>query len=164
VTTPRPDVPAEHDVAAELRAAGLAPTLGRRTVLTALEGRQRPASAIEVHDQLRRDGHPVGLTTVYRTLHALAEVGLVHVFHRNSEHTYRHCRYGPHHHLICQACGLVIERPAQDFAALMEQISADADFLPNPQQADLLGVCGTCHDQPRSAPIDDRRRTGTQQP
>jgi Fur family ferric uptake transcriptional regulator len=106
----------------------------------------------------------VGLTTVYRTLHALADVRLVHVFQRNGEHTYRHCRYGPHHHLICQACGLVIESPAQAIAALMEQISAGADFRPDPQQADLVGVCGTCRDQPHSAPTDDRRRTGTQQP
>ncbi|HYZ56537.1 MAG TPA: Fur family transcriptional regulator [Streptosporangiaceae bacterium] len=134
-----------HDVAAELRTAGLTATAQRRIVLGAVEGRERPASAIEVHDQLRRDGHRVGLTTVYRTLHALAGVGLVHAFHRNGEDTYRHCRYGPHHHLICQTCGLVIERPASEMDTLMEQIRAEADFLPDPQQADLVGVCVTCH-------------------
>jgi Fur family ferric uptake transcriptional regulator len=176
VTTPRHDLPAEdhvaaehqvaaeHDVAAELRAAGLAPTVGRRTVLAALEGRQRPVSAIEIHDQLRRDGHQVGLTTVYRTLHALAATGLVHVFHRDGEHTYRHCRYESHHHLICQACGLVIERPTEAVAALIEQLSAGADFLPDPQPADLVGVCGTCRDQSHPARTDKRRGTGTQHP
>lgn len=145
--SPRANPPtrhAGHDVDAELRTAGLASTVQRRMVLGVLEGRQRPASAIDIYAHLHRDGHPVGLTTVYRTLHALAEAGLVHVFHRDGEDTYRHCRYGPHH-LICQACGLVIEHSTAEITRLLQQIQAEADFRPNPQQADMLGVCGTCH-------------------
>ncbi|MBE1603436.1 transcriptional repressor [Actinopolymorpha pittospori] len=128
----------------ELRAAGLAPTMQRRVVLAAMEGRQRPVSALEVHRHLRTQGYAVGLTTVYRTLHALADAGVAHSFTRDGEQTYRHCRYGPHHHLVCEVCGLVIERPVRNTAAWMEQIGAEEDFVPNPQHSDLLGVCGAC--------------------
>jgi Fur family ferric uptake transcriptional regulator len=134
----------DHDPVVELRRAGLSATTARRTVLTALHGHIRPASAAEVHAQLRRDGHRVGLTTVYRTLHALAAAGLVHVFHVDGEDTYRHCRYGPHHHLICQRCRMVIERPTGELDALLDRVLAEADFVPDPQQADLVGTCGAC--------------------
>ncbi|MGW5366511.1 Fur family transcriptional regulator [Actinopolymorpha pittospori] len=129
----------------ELRAAGLAPTGQRRIVLAALAGRQRPVSALEIHAHLRTRGHAVGLTTVYRTLHALTDAGLVHSFARDGETTYRHCRYGPHQHLVCEVCGLVIERPVRDTASWVEQIGAEDDFVPNPQHTDLLGMCGACH-------------------
>jgi len=94
--------------------------------------------------QLRADGYRVGLTTVYRTLHALADAGLVHVFHVDGEDTYRHCRYGAHHHLICQRCHTVVERPTEELDGLIDYLRAEADFSPDPQQADLVGVCGPC--------------------
>jgi Fur family transcriptional regulator, ferric uptake regulator len=134
----------DHDVAGELRAAGLAATAQRQFVLDALEGRERPASAIEIYEELRRQGHPVGLTTIYRTLRALADAGLVHIFHRDGELTYRHCRELPHHHLVCEVCGLVVERPAETVARWLEQVRLDEDFVPDPQHSDLLGVCGAC--------------------
>jgi Fe2+ or Zn2+ uptake regulation protein len=140
-TTSRTD---DHDVAGELRAAGLAPTAQRRLVLTTLEGRQRPASAIEIHEDLRVRGQQVGLSTVYRTVHALAEAGLVHVFHRDSEQVYRHCRQQPHHHLVCEHCGLVVERPAEAADRWLHQVPEDEDFYPDPQHTDLYGVCGPC--------------------
>jgi Fur family ferric uptake transcriptional regulator len=151
----------------ELRAAGLAPTVQRRVVLTALSGRQRPVSAFEIHAHLRRQGHTVGLTTVYRTLHALTDAGLVHTFARDGEQTYRHCRYGPHQHLVCEVCGLVIERPVSDAATWIERIGAEDDFVPNPQHTDLLGVCGACrrgepcHHEPGGDHQDGRVASGT---
>lgn len=134
----------QHDVVGELQAAGLTATVQRRLVLSALQGREHPASAIEIHQRLRARGQRVGLTTVYRTLHALTDAGLVHVFHRNGELAYRHCRDGPHHHLVCEVCGLVTERSADAVARWLQQVRADEDFVPNPQHSDLYGVCGAC--------------------
>lgn len=133
-----------HDVADELRDAGLVPTAGRRLVLTILEGRERPASAIEIHKQLSGRGRAVGLTTVYRTLHALTDAGLVHVFPRNGELTYRHCRHEPHHHLVCVTCGLVLERMAEAVSHWLEQVRLEEDFVPDLRHSDLYGVCGAC--------------------
>lgn len=144
-----------HDALSELRRVGLTATAARQAVLTSLDGFSQPASAADIHARLRREGHRVGLTTVYRTLHALTDAGLVHVFHVDGEDTYRHCRYGPHHHLICRRCRTVIERPAGELEALLDRVRADADFTPDPQQADLVGTCGACQ---RTSPSSDRRR------
>jgi Fur family ferric uptake transcriptional regulator len=163
-------VHAKQDVLDELRAAGLTATVQRQLVLGALEGRERPVTTLELHEQLRGQGRQVGLTTVYRTLHALAEAGLVHVFHRDGELAYRHCRDGPHHHLVCEACGLVVERPTQTVARWLQQVRAEEDFVPNPQHSDLYGVCGAClradrcHHRPdgnHRASQPDHGRSGT---
>jgi Fur family ferric uptake transcriptional regulator len=130
--------------AGQWRAAGLAPTARRRSVLAVLEGRDRPVSAIEIYQELRERGDPIGLTTVYRTLHALVDAGLAHAFPRGGELTYRHCHDYPHHHLVCNVCGLVIERPAEAVARWLEQVYIEADFQPDPGHSDLRGVCGPC--------------------
>jgi Fur family transcriptional regulator, ferric uptake regulator len=67
------------------RAAVLAPTPRRRHVLRALAGLGRPASAHELYLELARQGHRVGLATVYRTLAALTGGGQPHVFIRDGE-------------------------------------------------------------------------------
>jgi Fe2+ or Zn2+ uptake regulation protein len=129
---------------AELRAAGLVPTQQRVLILASLRDRDRPISAIEIHQRTHLHGTRVGLTTIYRTLHALADAGLIHVFTRDGELTYRHCRREPHQHLVCDVCGLVLERPVDAVASWFQQVRAEADFVPDPGHSDLYGTCGAC--------------------
>ncbi|MFL6051441.1 MAG: Fur family transcriptional regulator [Actinoallomurus sp.] len=102
------------EIAVRLRAAGLSPTRRRRQVLEALEGRRRPAGAHELYVELAGQGHSVGMSTVYRTLSALADAGLLHVFVRDGESRYRPCAPGRHYHLVCRRCGDVNEHLASD--------------------------------------------------
>ena len=149
-------VPVTGDPTAELRAAGLTPTMQRRTILLALGGQDRPLGALEIHAALRRDGYRIGLTTVYRTLHALAAAELVHVFTRDGEQTYRYCRLGPHWHLVCECCGRVSERDAGCDNDVVDhwfdRLGAEDDFVPDPRPVDLHGVCGACHRAPSCRP------------
>jgi len=84
-------------------------------VLRALADQDRPLTAIEVHQAV---GQHVGLATVYCTLRALADAGLVHVFAREGETAWRRCDSTPHYHPLCDACGEVFEQPPQDLAGL----------------------------------------------
>ncbi|MCO5968287.1 Fur family transcriptional regulator [Actinoallomurus soli] len=129
---------------ARLRAAGLSPTRRRRQVLEALDGRRRPIGAHELYVELAGQGHRVGMSTVYRTLAALADAGLLHVFIRDGETRYRPCAPGRHYHLVCRRCGDVQEHPAADDGAWLDAIAAEADFEPDPRQAEVYGVCGSC--------------------
>jgi Fur family ferric uptake transcriptional regulator len=134
------------DIAGGLRAAGLAPTSRRRLVLEALGDRTRPVSAHELYVELAGSGHRVGMSTVYRTLSALADAGLLHVFAgegETREARYRRCDSERHYHLVCRRCGDVAEQPADD-ELWLERIAAAADFCPDPRQTELYGVCGTC--------------------
>jgi Fur family ferric uptake transcriptional regulator len=68
-------------------------------------------SAQQLHEQLRRAGASVGLTTVYRQLQTLADRGIVDVLlSDDGEARYRACpTQEHHHHLVCRACGRAVE-------------------------------------------------------
>ena len=61
---------------------GVRSTKQRMAVIAALEEIDDFRSTQEIHDYLRHKGETVGLTTVYRTLTALAESGDVDVIVR----------------------------------------------------------------------------------
>ncbi|MDM4721217.1 transcriptional repressor [Micromonospora sp. WMMA1363] len=54
---------------------GLTSTAPRRAVLALLAGRSRPLTAQEVHAGLTSTLRHIGLTTVYRAVHSLADAG-----------------------------------------------------------------------------------------
>ncbi|MFI0405639.1 Fur family transcriptional regulator [Actinomadura sp. 3N508] len=132
------------ETARRLRAAGLSPTPRRRQVLQALDLRQRPASAHELYVDLTRQGHDIGMSTVYRTLSALAGAGQLHAFVRDGETRYRLCAPGRHYHLVCRGCGDVQEHAAADDGGWLDGITATADFLPDPHETEVHGLCGRC--------------------
>ncbi len=152
---PRDD--SDDAVAARLRSAGLSPTRRRRQVLEAVEHRQRPVSAHELYVELAGQGHKVGMSTVYRTLSALAEAGLLHTFIGDGEARYRLCALGRHYHLVCRRCGTVREYPAEDDGAWLDRIAAEADFESDLRKAEVHGVCGSCLRAERARPIDSVR-------
>ena len=62
-------------------------------------------SAQEIHEELRRVGEGIGLTTVYRTLQVLADAGEVDVLRTGSgESVYRRCATDDHlAHIVLDA-------------------------------------------------------------
>ena len=72
--------------------AGARPTRQRRAVAAALQSCEDFRSAQEIHDLLRRKGENVGLSTVDRTLQALADNGDGDVLRtQEGEALYRRC-------------------------------------------------------------------------
>ncbi|WP_248963155.1 Fur family transcriptional regulator [Sphaerisporangium perillae] len=132
------------ETTAQLRAAGLSPTRRRRLVLEALDRRPRPVGAHELYVELTQQGTPVGMSTVYRTLTALAAKGLLHVFVRDGETHYRLCAAGRHYHLVCRRCGLVVEHVDED-EGWLKRIAREADFEADSPETEIHGVCGPCH-------------------
>ena len=57
--------------------AGVRSTRQRAAISTLLETLDEFRSAQELHDELRRRGENIGLTTVYRTLQSMAAAGMV---------------------------------------------------------------------------------------
>ncbi len=85
-------------------------TRQRTAVKAALDGRDEFMSAQQLHDVLRQQGDSVGLTTVYRSLQALADAGEVDLLVTDDGETvYRRCSPEHHHHLVCRSCGRTVE-------------------------------------------------------
>ena len=78
-------------------------TRQRAAIATLLETLDEFRSAQEMHDELRRRGENIGLTTVYRTLQSMAAAGMVDTLRTDTgESVYRRCSGHHHHHLVCR--------------------------------------------------------------
>ena len=105
---------APDDLRAHLRAHGLPLTVQRRAIFEELRSRADHPTADSVFEAVKGAVPDLSRTTVYRTLEAFVEAGLItRVSHPGSS-----TRYDPkthrHHHLVCDTCGDVIDlEPAE---------------------------------------------------
>ncbi len=90
---------------ATLKRRGLRVTPQRVAILRILHGLANHPSAEEVFRTVQRDFPSLSLTTVYRTLETLAELGEVGLVHVGGERVRFDHRTDPHHHAVCTACG-----------------------------------------------------------
>ncbi len=127
-----------------LREAGLRPTRQRLSVLEFLRDRPDAVTAQDLHAELRRGGQSIGLTTVYRTLTALADAGLLDVFTREGEQAFRRCGVTHHHHLVCETCNRVEELSADEVEAWVHQAADRHGFEVTGHRADVFGICSDC--------------------
>jgi len=114
-------------------------------------------SAQQIHEELKRKGHRIGLTTVYRHLGSLAERGQVDALRTQSGETiYRQCvAEDHHHHLICRFCGKTVEFEGPEIERWAEAVARRARFQDVSHTVEIFGTCQDCASS-RSA----RRRQG----
>ncbi|MGV0745767.1 Fur family transcriptional regulator [Mycolicibacterium sp. XJ870] len=102
-------------------------------------------SAQELHDELRRRGQGIGLTTVYRTLQAMATAGVVDTLRTDTgESVYRRCSDDHHHHLVCRACGSTVEVSGRDVETWAADVAREHGFSDVSHTIEIFGVCGEC--------------------
>ena len=118
-------------------------TRNARAVLEVLRGRDRPVPAQDLHIELRARGDRIGLTTVYRNLHALAEAGHVHQFRTGDQTSYLACAPEPHEHLICRTCGRIQQRHLDGLDSWLAKIE-QTGFLIADRRIELYGRCDRC--------------------
>ncbi|HWD05944.1 MAG TPA: Fur family transcriptional regulator [Amycolatopsis sp.] len=103
-------------------------------------------SAQELHDELRKRGDGIGLTTVYRTLQSLSEAGEIDVLRTDSgEAIYRRCSTHHHHHLVCRVCGRTVEVEGPAVERWAEKIAAENGFSDISHTVEITGTCAN-HD------------------
>ena len=128
------------------------PKIGQRrtrqktAVLAALESLDSFVSAKQIHQELDRRGDSVGLTTVYRTLQSLVEMGEADVLHTNSgEAIYRHCQHETHHHhLVCTNCGKAVEIVGGAVESWAKEEAARNGYTMSGHSAEIFGLCPDC--------------------
>jgi len=124
---------------------GVRATRQRAAITDLLNDLDEFRSAQELHDELRRRGEGIGLTTVYRTLQALAANGLVDTLRTDTgESVYRRCSTHHHHHLVCRACGSTVEIQGGDVEAWAAEMAREHGFSDVSHTIEIFGVCGSC--------------------
>ena len=126
------------------------PTPPRRTrQRTAVDGiladRDDFRTAQEIHDDLRRLGERVGLTTVYRTLQAMTEAGELDALRTaEGETAYRRCSTGHHHHLVCRSCGRTVEVTGPAVETWANAVAEQHGFRDVSHDLEIFGTCREC--------------------
>lgn len=129
-----------------MRKHGLKQTHQRRIILEVLLDMGGHPSTEELHDEILRRGHNLGLATTYRTLKLLVEKDLA----RKLEFGDGQSRYeihdggGQHLHLICERCGKTFEAPTSAVDALFSELAKDHDFALRSHSTCLFGLCDEC--------------------
>jgi Fur family ferric uptake transcriptional regulator len=131
---------------------GLRATRQRAAVSALLDRIDDFRSAQEIHEELRRTGEGIGLTTVYRTLQTLADGGEVDMLRTgNGEAVYRRCDTSEHHHhLVCRRCGAAVEIEGPAVESWTEKVAAEHGFTEVGHTLEIFGVCRTCSEEPVS--------------
>ncbi|MFD7168858.1 Fur family transcriptional regulator [Streptomyces violascens] len=121
-------------------------TAQRATVLKALIEAHGFVGARTLHAALEEAGSHIGLSTVYRTLGALAAADRADVVRtRVGERLFRHRPAAEHrHYLLCRDCGLGMPIDAEDIESWAERITAASGFAEVEHTVELTGVCPDC--------------------
>lgn len=131
-------------LAAMLRERGLRLTPQRQLILEAVHdlGHATPET---VHNAVRERAAGVNITTVYRTLELLEELGLVNHTHlSHGSPTYSAAGEHQHVHLVCRSCGSISEVDPGVLRPVTEQLLRERDFRVDVGHVSLFGVCGDC--------------------
>lgn len=127
-------------------------TRQRAAVADALGSAEGFRSAQEIYDELRDAGIRIGLTTVYRTLQSLSEVGEVDSLRsEDGETIYRRCSVGDHHHhLICRSCGWSMELASDEIERWAEASARSHGFSDVTHEVEIFGLCADCSPRRRT--------------
>lgn len=125
---------------------GVRATRQRAAITDLLDSLDEFRSAQELHDELRRRGENIGLTTVYRTLQALSAAKLVDTLRTDTgESVYRLCSgQHHHHHLVCRKCGATVEVAGRDVEAWAAEVAAENGFSEVSHTIEIFGTCAAC--------------------
>jgi Fur family ferric uptake transcriptional regulator len=129
---------------AELRARGYRLTPQRQLVLEAV-GDLGHGTPEEIASAVRRTASGVNISTVYRTLELLEEIGLVrHTHLGHGAPTYSVVGDDDHVHLVCRDCEAVEEASTALVQDLVARLAAEKGFTVDVGHVALFGRCRTC--------------------
>ncbi|MDH3328905.1 MAG: transcriptional repressor [Desulfobulbaceae bacterium] len=103
-------------------------------------------SAEDLYRIVQKKFPQIGFTTVYRTLNLLVEVGLASPNSFKGSFT----RFEPadtqehHDHLICTACGKIIEFKNDHIEELQDEVASQNGFRITEHTLEIFGLCDNC--------------------
>ncbi len=136
------------------RKQGWRMTLPRQAIIDILNSNKKHLSAEDIYFILHKKYPGIGLTTVYRTLELLYQMGVVTKFDVGD----KRARYElteniskkHHHHLICTKCSAIIDyddflnEERKLFKEMELELSKKHHFQIHSHQANFYGLCNQC--------------------
>jgi len=139
----------------KIKRVGHRMTAGREAILNILSQSTEHLSAEDIYIKVHAEKPSIGLTTVYRTLELLVNMGMVARFDFGDGRARFELLQGPkcvkyHHHLVCTECSRIIEY--SDFIGeelniletIQEKLSKKYNFLITNHLVQYCGLCAKC--------------------
>jgi Fur family transcriptional regulator, ferric uptake regulator len=127
----------------ELRSRGYRVTPQRQLVLEAIKKLEH-ATPEDICAEVRQTARGVNISTVYRTLELLEQLGLVtHTHLGHGAPTYHLAEQADHVHLVCRECGKVTEVPPETVRDLVSALDRQEAFETDVGHLTVFGRCGT---------------------
>lgn len=134
-----------QDIASRLSQKGYRMTPQRLMILEAIEGASGHISAEEIYRDIKKRYPGLNISTVYRTLELLKEMGLVTETDMGDGRVRFHSLgHEHHHHLVCSKCGRVIDLDEETLAPLTGALSRKYGFRADLKHLAIFGCCKSC--------------------
>lgn len=128
-----------------LRATGRRLTGQRRLLLDVIQEHGGHLDAYELYRLASQRDPRLNLSTVYRNVALLRDLGLVDELHLGEDHHHYELKTpATHYHLICGGCGRVIEFASPLVEQLKAEIGQSHDYEVVAANVDLFGLCAGC--------------------
>lgn len=152
-----------NDYLDTLRRHGLRITEQRRAICEYLAQTDSHPTPAQVYADVAARHPEISRATVYNTLNALRDLGLIVEISMGSDHSHFDTDPTPHTNLICLRCHQIIDYPAhsgeRDF---YEEIFNQTGFRPVASQQQIVGFCQPCREQRRAEIL--QQGTSTERP
>src|SRR5215472_6943464 len=127
-----------------------------------LESKGHP-SVEDIRDNLLKQGHRIGLATIYRTLKILLQSGFIRQSKLHGMTRYEPVISQPNHlHFICNSCGSTVEFPSRKIENLIRRATETNDFEERYSRYAIFGLCKFCfREQKKSAGLNAQQRLQT---
>jgi Fur family peroxide stress response transcriptional regulator len=131
---------------AQLEASGRRVTTQRVAVCEALLAHGGHPTAAEVYQRVHA-AHPlISQATVYNTLSALEELGLIRLLHLvGDDHAHYDLSVDPHVNAVCTSCGRITDIHTDTLEALLGLVATRSGYQLSPSEGVIVyGLCPAC--------------------
>lgn len=119
-------------------------TRQRAAVLAALHQMDAHPTADQIFREVRKKLPHISLGTVYRTLDLLEQEGMIRVLDFGPRRRRYDIATDHHAHVVCVACGRIVDAPAPAPTAQVQSISVATGFRITGHRTEWYGYCPDC--------------------
>ncbi|MGZ4105184.1 MAG: Fur family transcriptional regulator [Actinomycetota bacterium] len=137
--------PSVGELLGEVRARGHRITPQRQLIFETIYSARKHLTAEQIHERVRKRFPGVNLSTVYRNLELLEDIGLVcHAHLGHSVGQYHPATSIEHQHLVCRRCGSIEEVDVELMEPVRKQVLAASGFEADLTHFAIFGICRRC--------------------
>ncbi len=120
-------------------------TQARKRIFTAIETMDKPVSAQEIYDFIKKNYEEVDLASIYRNLELMNKSDAVNVilFGEGKKRYELKNKKGHHHHLFCEGCGDIKDIKMKE-ENLLKNVKDSQGYLIKKHNLEFFGLCPNC--------------------